>query len=381
MPSWCSLPRPAQPTSSPVAARSRRASWKESSQSRVPFPSRRAPPSGFPWVSARTSRQRCGTGTSTSSTDSTRLSRARLRGPPRGRDDECRHLRRPGAARLPAPQESARPPARSDRGSWRPARTSPTALPRGSPARTPSSRPGSTSSSSRPPRRNRPDRGRDRGREPARGPGRAPCAPRPRRLGGDPPAHRADSAARSWSIPLGLRDVYLRTAARSEARADLLRGAAIVVPSPEGLARLRDEAAAAGCALVEPHGVQEQPELAAAAVLRFAEDAEARRARRRQAAGRRRDVELRGGRGPARAPVPRGARAEAICATTPPSRSRTATGSWWTCTCTRAGRTTARSSRRRRRPRRVRGARRDRGDGPQRLLGPGKRSRSRRIAT
>ena len=41
-------------------------------------------------------------------------------------------------------------------------------------------------------------------------------------------------------------------------------------------ARLRDEAAAAGCALVEPHGVQEQPELAAAAVLRFAEDAEAR---------------------------------------------------------------------------------------------------------
>ena len=79
------------------------------------------------------------------------------------------------------------------------------------------------------------------------------------------------------SIPHNLRDrVHLRTAARGEARADLLRGAAIVVPSPEGLARLRDEAAAAGCALVEPHGVQEQPELAAAAVLRFAEDAEAR---------------------------------------------------------------------------------------------------------
>ena len=79
------------------------------------------------------------------------------------------------------------------------------------------------------------------------------------------------------SIPLGLRDrVHLRTAARSEARADLLRDAAIVVPSPEGLARLRDEAAAADCALVEPHGVEEQPELATAGVLRFAEDGEAR---------------------------------------------------------------------------------------------------------
>ncbi len=79
------------------------------------------------------------------------------------------------------------------------------------------------------------------------------------------------------SIPLGLRDrVHLRTAARSAARADLLRAAAIVVPSPDGLARLRDEAAAAGCALVEPHGVEDQPELATAGVLRFAEDSDAR---------------------------------------------------------------------------------------------------------
>ncbi|HEX6724331.1 MAG TPA: glycosyltransferase, partial [Gaiella sp.] len=79
------------------------------------------------------------------------------------------------------------------------------------------------------------------------------------------------------SIPLDLRDrVHLRTAARSEARAEILRGAAIVVPSPDGLGRLRDEAAAAGCALVEPHGVEEQPELAAAGVLRFAEDPAAR---------------------------------------------------------------------------------------------------------
>ena len=79
------------------------------------------------------------------------------------------------------------------------------------------------------------------------------------------------------SIPLGLRDrVHLRTAVRGDARAELLRDAAIVVPSPDGLGRLRAEAAAAGCALVEPHGVEAQPELAAAGLLRFAEDDEAR---------------------------------------------------------------------------------------------------------
>ena len=80
------------------------------------------------------------------------------------------------------------------------------------------------------------------------------------------------------SIPLGLRErVHARTAARGDARAAILRDAAIVVPSPDGLVRLRTEAAAAGCAVVEPPGVDEQPELAAAALMRFAEDAEARR--------------------------------------------------------------------------------------------------------
>jgi predicted metal-dependent phosphoesterase TrpH/glycosyltransferase involved in cell wall biosynthesis len=88
------------------------------------------------------------------------------------------------------------------------------------------------------------------------------------------------------SIPLRLRDrVHVRTALTGDARAQLLRSAAIVVPSPDGLRRLRDEAAAAGCALVDPPDVGSQPELAAAALLRFAEnesarkkDAEARRA-------------------------------------------------------------------------------------------------------
>jgi hypothetical protein len=79
------------------------------------------------------------------------------------------------------------------------------------------------------------------------------------------------------SLPIGLRDrVHIRTAVRGEARAELLRSAAIVVPSPDGLRRLRDEAAAAGCAVVEPPGVEGQPELATAAVLRYAEDEEAR---------------------------------------------------------------------------------------------------------
>jgi predicted metal-dependent phosphoesterase TrpH/glycosyltransferase involved in cell wall biosynthesis len=80
------------------------------------------------------------------------------------------------------------------------------------------------------------------------------------------------------SIPLGLRDrVHVRTAVRSEVRAELLRNTAIVVPSPDGLERLRLEAAAAECALVAPPAGAAQPELAAAALLRYAEDEDARR--------------------------------------------------------------------------------------------------------
>jgi predicted metal-dependent phosphoesterase TrpH/glycosyltransferase involved in cell wall biosynthesis len=93
------------------------------------------------------------------------------------------------------------------------------------------------------------------------------------------------------SIPLGLRDrVHVRTAVRGEARAELLRDAAIVVPSPEGLRRLRDEAAAAACAVVEPPGLEGQPELATAALLRYAEDEPARE---RDAAARRSDAAAR----------------------------------------------------------------------------------------
>jgi hypothetical protein len=87
------------------------------------------------------------------------------------------------------------------------------------------------------------------------------------------------------SVPHRLRDrVHVRTALTGAGRAELLRSAAIVVPSPDGLRRLRDEAAAAGCALVDPPDVASQPELATAALLRFAED---ERARERDAGARR----------------------------------------------------------------------------------------------
>jgi predicted metal-dependent phosphoesterase TrpH len=90
------------------------------------------------------------------------------------------------------------------------------------------------------------------------------------------------------SIPMRLRDrIHVRTAVTAAARAELLRSAAIVVPSPEGLRRLRDEAAAAECALASPPGVASQPELAAAALLRLAED---RDAREREAAAARERV-------------------------------------------------------------------------------------------
>ena len=66
--------------------------------------------------------------------------------------------------------------------------------------------------------------------------------------------------------------VTVVTARDGRARAALLRTASIFVPAPEGLRRLRLEAAAAGVALADPPAVLEQPELAAAATARLAED-------------------------------------------------------------------------------------------------------------
>ena len=66
--------------------------------------------------------------------------------------------------------------------------------------------------------------------------------------------------------------VTLRSTRDGASRAELLAEAAIFVPAPGGSPRVRLEAAAAGCALAEPTGVDEQPELAAAELARLAED-------------------------------------------------------------------------------------------------------------
>src|SRR5207247_6884244 len=65
---------------------------------------------------------------------------------------------------------------------------------------------------------------------------------------------------------------HVRTLRDGAARARLLNDAAIFVPAFDGLARVSLEAAAAGAAIVSPPGVREQPELAAAAIARLAED-------------------------------------------------------------------------------------------------------------
>jgi predicted metal-dependent phosphoesterase TrpH len=79
------------------------------------------------------------------------------------------------------------------------------------------------------------------------------------------------------AIPRALADrVHVRTARAAAARADLLAPAAIFVPGIDGLPRLSLEAAASGCAIARPYGVEEQPALAAAAAARLADDGELR---------------------------------------------------------------------------------------------------------
>jgi predicted metal-dependent phosphoesterase TrpH len=85
-------------------------------------------------------------------------------------------------------------------------------------------------------------------------------------------------------VPRTLADrVDVRTLRSGAARAALLKEAAAFVPAVDGLQRLRLEACAAGAAIVEPPGLEEQPELAAAELARLAED-ERYRARRSQEA-------------------------------------------------------------------------------------------------
>ena len=75
------------------------------------------------------------------------------------------------------------------------------------------------------------------------------------------------------AIPRGLAGrVQLRTVRDGKARAALLRTASIFVPGVDGLPRVALEASAAGCAIARPPGVDLQPELAAAAAARLAEN-------------------------------------------------------------------------------------------------------------
>src|SRR5207302_2233337 len=75
------------------------------------------------------------------------------------------------------------------------------------------------------------------------------------------------------TIPRSLRGrARVRTLRNGGARAPLLNEAAIFVPAFEGVERVSLEAGAAGAAIVSPPGLREQPELAAAAIARLAED-------------------------------------------------------------------------------------------------------------
>ena len=85
-------------------------------------------------------------------------------------------------------------------------------------------------------------------------------------------------------VPRGVLDrVSIETLRSGADRAPLLREAAIFVPAPEGLNRVRLEAAAAGAAIVDPPGLDDQPELAAAAVARLTEDADYRESQQQAA--------------------------------------------------------------------------------------------------
>jgi predicted metal-dependent phosphoesterase TrpH len=74
-------------------------------------------------------------------------------------------------------------------------------------------------------------------------------------------------------VPREVRDrVRVRTLRDGASRAWLLNEAAVFVPAAAGLRRLTLEASAAGCAIAAPPGMDGQPELAAAAAGRLADD-------------------------------------------------------------------------------------------------------------
>lgn len=84
---------------------------------------------------------------------------------------------------------------------------------------------------------------------------------------------RTTPLASRTTIPRALRErAHVRSLVKRDPRRTLLAETAIFVPVPSGSPRLRLEAEASGCAIADPPGMGDQPELAAAAVARLAED-------------------------------------------------------------------------------------------------------------
>jgi predicted metal-dependent phosphoesterase TrpH/glycosyltransferase involved in cell wall biosynthesis len=76
-------------------------------------------------------------------------------------------------------------------------------------------------------------------------------------------------------VPLAVRGrVHVRTAVDPDSRAEVLAGAAALVPAQRGLRRLALQAEASGVPLLDPPGSDSQPELIAAAMARLAESEE-----------------------------------------------------------------------------------------------------------
>ena len=88
---------------------------------------------------------------------------------------------------------------------------------------------------------------------------------------------RTAPLTRRPTIPAALRNrARTRSLVKPDARRSSLAEAAIFLPAPGGSARLLLEAKSSGCAIADPAGLAEQPELGAAAAARLAEDEELR---------------------------------------------------------------------------------------------------------
>jgi predicted metal-dependent phosphoesterase TrpH len=84
---------------------------------------------------------------------------------------------------------------------------------------------------------------------------------------------RTAPLTRRPTIPAAIRDrARTRSLTKPDARRSTLAEAAVFVPAPGGSARLLLEAKSCGCAIADPAGLADQPELATAAVARLVAD-------------------------------------------------------------------------------------------------------------